>query len=304
MGKAKIKTQVDLNKLANSMHRKSLKQHLIFWDDRAYRENKREKENPVKQVHTDLLWRSIKKSLTRKKNLYILDAGGGSGRFSFSLARIGHRIVLLDISSEMLTLASKKARKEKISNLEFVQGSIDDLSLFNDKIFDLTLCLDSPLSYCPHSYKTALSELLRVTKAKIILCVMNRLGIISEGGVNFDLLHFGKLRTVPKVYSTGTLATSKLKKYQPTLLPDWHAFTPVEIKDLIEKRGWTVEAISAPGSLARFVEPELLKKLFKNQKTYKEYLDFEEKYDADPSVLGVGAVGAGGLLVVARQQGL
>ena len=188
-----------------------LKHHLGFWNERASKENKREKDNPIKQIHTDLLWRTIKKSIEQRKNLYILDAGGGTGRFSLPLAKLGHRIVLLDISSEMLRLASKKAKKEKISNIEFVQGSIEDLSPFKDKSFDITLCLDSPLSYCPKTYKTALSELLRVAKSKIIICVMNRLGIISEGGVNFDLLHFGKLRTVLKVYSTGTLATSKLK---------------------------------------------------------------------------------------------
>jgi len=50
------------------------------------------------------------------------------------------------------------------------------------------------------------------------------------------------------------------------------------------------------------VEPKLLKELFKNKKAYQKYLDFEEKYDANPSVLGVGAIGAGGLLVVARSK--
>ena len=281
---------------------KGNKKHLIFWDNRVDREDKREKKDQEKQVHTDLLWRTIKKVIGRKKNLYILDAGGGSGRFAIPLAGMGHRVVLFDISPKMLELAAQKAKGKRIYNIEFVQGSIDNLSVFKDKMFDLVLCLDSPLSYCPYSYKKALSELLRVSNSRIILCVMNRLGIIS-GGVDFDLTNFGKLKTVLDVYSTGTLKTSNLKKYQPSLLPDWHAFTPDEIKKLIEEKNWKVEVITAPGSLARFVNPHLLKKLFRKPKFYRAYLDFEEKYDADPSVLGIGARIAGGLLVVAKPSG-
>lgn len=172
--------------------------------------------------------------------------------------------------------------------------------MFRNKMFDIVLYLDFPLSYCPNSYEIALSELLRVEKSRVVLCVVNRLGVISEGGVDFDLLHFGKLKTVLDVYSTGVLLASKLKKYRLTLLPDWHAFMPDEIKGLIEKRGWMVETISAPGSLARFVSPPLLKKLFRNQKDYQHYLKFEERYDTDPTILGVGATRAGDLLVVAK----
>ena len=272
-----------------------------FWDERTEKELRREKEDPRKQVHTDLLWREIKRCI-QKSSLRILDAGAGFGRFSIPLAKAGHKVVHLDISPKMLETAHKKAHSCGVTTIEFVQGSIDNLSGFKDNEFDLVLCLDSPLSFCYNTYETALSELIRVAKSRLVLCLMNRLGVIAEGGVDFDLKHFGKLKTVLEVYNTGTLLVSEeLKRLQPNLFPSWHAFTPDEIQELLERKGCRVEKISAPGTLSCFVDPELLKRLINDKKAYESYLDFEERYDSDINVMGIGAVGAGGLLVTAQK---
>ena len=273
-----------------------------LWDRLVERELEREKVDPRKRVHTDLLWREIQRCI-EKTNLTILDAGGGFGRFSIPLAEAGHKVVLLDISSKMLETAHEKARSRGITAIEFIQGSVDDLSLFEDNSFDLVLCLDSPLSFCYNTYEVALSELVRVTASKLVLCVMNRSGVIAEGGVDFDLKHFGRLKTVFEVYNTGTLlVTEELRRLQPSLFPSWHAFRIDEIKELLKRKGCQVERISAPGTLARFVAPELLEQLFSDKEAYKSYLDFEEQYDSDIYVLGIGAAGAGGLLVTAVKE--
>lgn len=271
-----------------------------FWDGRVERELDREKVDPKKQVHTDLLWREIKRCIGSKTGLKILDAGAGFGRFSIPLAQAGHKVVHLDISAKMLDSAREISKSRRVTNIDFVQGSIDDLSEFGDNSFDLVLCLDSPLSFCYDSYQVALGELIRVTQSTLILCVMNCSGVITQG-VNFDLKYFGRLKTVPELYNTGTLlVTEELKRLKPTLMPSWHAFKPDEIKELLEKNGCRVEKISAPGALARFVDPELLKQLFKDKGAYQSYLDFEERYDSDVYMLGIGAA-AGGLLTTARK---
>jgi ubiquinone/menaquinone biosynthesis C-methylase UbiE len=278
-------------------HRSQLQ---TFWDGLVEKELERDKKDPRKRVHTDLLWREIKRCIEGKKNLKILDAGAGFGRFSIPLAEAGHKVVHLDISPKMLEAAFMTAQSRGITTIEFIQGSIDDLSCFETDSFDLVLCLDSPLSFCYNTYETALSELIRVTKSNLILCVMNRSGVIAEGGVNFDLQHFGKLKTVLEVYNAGTLiVTEELRSLQPTLFPSWHAFRPDEIKELLERKGCQVKRISAPGTLARFVDPQLLKRLINDEEAYESYLDFEEKYDSDIYVLGIGSVGAGGLMIIA-----
>lgn len=274
----------------------------LHWDARVKREQERESAYPAKQVHTDLLWRAIIRVIGSQTNLSILDAGAGIGRFSLPLAQAGHHLTHLDISPRMLEAASAQAQQQQISSITFVEGSIDDLSRFPDNHFDLVLCLDSPLSFAYNRYETALMELLRVTAGPLILCVINTLGAITDGGVNFDLEHFGRLQTTRQVFQSGHLeVTEELRQFVPALMPSWKGFRPAELSALLSQHGGVVESISAPGTLARFVKPELLTRLFADQPTYQDYLNFEEEFDADEGVLGLGAVRAGGLLVSARK---
>lgn len=269
-----------------------------FWDRRAHLEPARERDYPEKRVHTDLVCREIGRSLAAGKGLRILDAGAGAGRYSVPLAAAGHQVVHLDVSPAMLRLAREAA--QGVCGIEFVEGNISDLSGFDTGAFDAVLCLDSPLSFCVHDYEAVLAELCRVAAGPLVLCLKNRTGLIADG-INFDLQHYGRLRTALAVETTGTLeVTDEMRQSNPGLFPSWHAFTPTEIRALLEDLGWHIERLSAPGSLARFVNPMLLTRLFADPNAYAEYLEFEERFDADPGVLGLGAFSAGGLLISAR----
>lgn len=273
-----------------------------YWNKKSKIESLREKENPIKQVHTDLLWREINRCLNETQKISILDVGAGSGRFSIPLALQGNEMTHLDISEEMIAIANAKANMKKIKNITFIQRNLCEGLQYEDNTFDLVLCLDSPLSYCYKNYKKVIKELIRVSKSKIILCVTNRYGVILEGGAEFDLFHFGNLKTVKDVFTTGNLIVSdKIRKLQPSIMPSWHGFTPEELITLLEKNGCTLEKISAPGTLARFISKDLLIKLLKNRTAYEDFLNFEEMFDSINSLLGVGAIDAGGLLVTAQK---
>lgn len=62
--------------------------------------------------------------------------------------------------------------------------------------------------------------------------------------------------------------------------------------------------MSAPGTLARFVKPELLMNLFEDEHAYQKYLDFEAQFDSEATILGQGTERTGGLLVAARKHRL
>ena len=274
-----------------------------YWDKKSERELTREEFDPRKFVHTDLIWREIRRVIDGRKNLRILDAGAGPGRFSIPLAQEGHMLTHTDISAKMIKIAQERAQAQKLSNIAFFHGSICQKLPYPDKSFDIVLCLDSPLSYCVENYQSVVEEFLRVSCDMVTLCVVNRLGAILEDGGNFDLEHFERLKTIKTVFSTGVLEVDdKMKKIQPTLMPTWRAFTPTELQRLFEEKNCAVEHISAPGTFARFVDPELLKKLVTHPKEYKDYVDFAAKFDSEPTVLGVGAVNAGGLLITAKKK--
>lgn len=75
----------------------------------------------------------------RGKSLRILDAGGGQGQLSIELGRLGHRVTLCDISSNMLSLAKAQFAEAGVK-AEFVHQSIQAHCAANPESYDLVLC--------------------------------------------------------------------------------------------------------------------------------------------------------------------
>jgi S-adenosylmethionine-dependent methyltransferase len=83
------------------------------------------------------------------KHGLFLDAGAGPGRYTIELAKRGYDVVLLDLVPEMLKLAKKKVRRAGVSRKvkQFLQGSVEGLSMFSNERFDAVLCLGGPLCH-------------------------------------------------------------------------------------------------------------------------------------------------------------
>jgi S-adenosylmethionine-dependent methyltransferase len=77
-----------------------------------------------------------------EKPLRILDAGGGQGQFSLALARVGHQVVICDISAEMLAQARRQAEQEGLlESVSFVHCAIQELPAYLSATeFDVVLC--------------------------------------------------------------------------------------------------------------------------------------------------------------------
>lgn len=74
----------------------------------------------------------------------ILDAGGGQGQFSLRLAQAGHKVVICDISAEMLKLAQEQVEQLGLQDrVQLVHCAIQDLpkQLADNQIkFDFVIC--------------------------------------------------------------------------------------------------------------------------------------------------------------------
>jgi ubiquinone/menaquinone biosynthesis C-methylase UbiE len=118
-----------------------------------------------------------------KKGL-ILDAGGGPGRYTIELAKLGYNVVLFDLVKEHLELAKKKIKRAGVTNKvkAIIPGSITDLSGFANNSFDAVLCLGGPLShiYPEADRQKAVFELIRVAKkgVPIFASVMSKYGVL------------------------------------------------------------------------------------------------------------------------------
>jgi ubiquinone/menaquinone biosynthesis C-methylase UbiE len=117
------------------------------------------------------------------KNGLVLDAGGGPGRYAIELAKLGYDVVLLDLVSEMLRMAKRKIKNERVQDKvkEIVEASIEDLSMYKDNTFDSVLCLGGALCHLVSKKRRekAVSELVRVAKggAPIFVSVIGRLAV-------------------------------------------------------------------------------------------------------------------------------
>jgi ubiquinone/menaquinone biosynthesis C-methylase UbiE len=125
-------------------------------------------------IHNDFLERYI------KPGMKVLDAGSGPGRFSISMARLGAKVTVLDISDIQLELARNNisAAKGMYQVDGFIHGDITDLAMFTDACFDVVVCFGGALSYVCEQRQKAADKLIRVTKPEgmILVSVMSNLG--------------------------------------------------------------------------------------------------------------------------------
>ena len=100
----------------------------------------------------------------KKQTGNVLDLGSGSGRNLIGL-KTKAKIYLIDFSKEMLKLAKKRAKKEKV-DAEFIISEIDKIP-FQDNFFDSAICI-SALHCIETSAKRrkTIKELFRVLKPK------------------------------------------------------------------------------------------------------------------------------------------
>lgn len=74
----------------------------------------------------------------------ILDAGGGQGQFSLRLAQAGHKVVICDISAEMLSLAREQVEQLGLADrVQLIHCAIQDLPQHlsdSRQQFDFVIC--------------------------------------------------------------------------------------------------------------------------------------------------------------------
>jgi len=122
----------------------------------------------------------IKELLYKIKPCRVLDAACGMGRYSKVLFDLGHDVVGVDISSDML-----KHAKSKIPKVKFIQGNLTDLPFENDS-FDLVICALA-LSHVS-SFDEVINELSRVVcnGGRIILSDIHPWFVIIGGQAEFQ----------------------------------------------------------------------------------------------------------------------
>ena len=108
-----------------------------------------------------------------------LDAGCGTGSFTVELSQKFpqfKQIFGMDFLKEIVTIAFEKVEHNK--KISFLQADILNIP-FDDRSFDVTICLDVLHHIHRDDFKNAIKELARITDKYLILEIRNKINIFD-----------------------------------------------------------------------------------------------------------------------------
>jgi ubiquinone/menaquinone biosynthesis C-methylase UbiE len=249
-------------------------------------------ERPYWKLYHEITWNNIKRFLPKRKNAVILDAGGGTGYWAIRLAKRGYRVVLTDVSRNMLKVARGKIESEGLEGkIETKIVDIRNMNCFPSGSFDMAIAQGDPVSYCLNA-EEAVRELARVVKpnAYVVVSVDSKYNMIHQVLIHNAIEERFSEQALDKIslfLRTGFLKTDY----------EFEAFTPEELKALFETCGLRVLRIIGKPVLTQFIPREKRDEILGNH--FKRMLKLELNICAIPSLVGVG----GHLEIVGIKQG-
>jgi len=103
------------------------------------------------------------------KGLNILDLGCGDGTTAIPAAKLGAKVLGVDIARNLVEAGNKRAKEEGLANINFQEGDATDLNSLHDQTFDLVVSIFGAM-FAPRPFDVA-QEMVRVTRkgGKIIM---------------------------------------------------------------------------------------------------------------------------------------
>ncbi len=238
-------------------------------------------------VYDEITWNNIEPFLPEQG--WILDAGGGAGVWSIKMAETRKcKVVLLDVTHDLLTTAKRKIKDKKLTDqIEVLDADIRAVP-HPEMSFDFVLCEADPLCICGDPEK-AVNELSRVLKPNSYLVA----GVDSTIYRAFRALSQGKpLDYILDFLQTGTAPA------QDDVLFESKSFTPTELIALLKKYGLeTVKIIGKPigfgpdmfDSFVAALPAEKRRRIFEDSAERKKVVRILHKIYDEPYIAGIGS---------------
>jgi len=233
------------------------------------------------KVYDAITWRYLEPYVPSSPEAIVLDAGGGTGRWSIRMAEKGCRVILLDISEGMLNIAKEKVEKAGLQHRIIIEKEDIRKLKYSDETFDMILCEHA--LFLLEEPDVAIKELARVLKkqAPMVISAQNRyvqslIHIPSTENLASEKLDEALNIVLREKYDSMTKDTGEVKI---------HTWTPDEFRSLLERNGLNVQKIIGKGTTMPLrITKELFMKKVYSEELFNKILQLElmlcEKQDA------------------------
>lgn len=260
-----------------------------YYNSHPQKEKLRLTRRAYDTIESEITRRYLEKHL--KPQSTIAEIGCGAGHYSAWLLQKNHKVHLVDLSSELLKIASTEIDQKKLSQNVLGISNLDarDLKDLSDNFFDATLVMGPFYHLIEEKHRIqCLSEAVRVTKkgGLIFVATINRMCPFmammhdSPEGLTHELAEDHE--EITRIITSG--------KYE-NFDEDPHSFTDAyfanidEIPDLFQKFGiHHLETFACEGIASYLYEKaEVIRK---NEKAWKRFLDIVFENSTKPELLG------------------
>lgn len=164
---------------------------------------------PIGQLLLEEQERVLLEALGNLSGQRVLDLGTGTGRAALALAKQGARVTGVDASSEMLSVAARRAGESGLS-IDFAQGDAHALA-FSERSFDSAVCFRL-LMHVP-DWRRCLGELCRVADRRVVFDYPARASSASLQSMwRWVASHAGQKVEAYRVFGSGAIA-SELRRH-------------------------------------------------------------------------------------------
>lgn len=216
-----------------------------------------------------ITWKHIEPYVPTNPTALVMDAGGGTGRWTIQMAKKGCKVVLMDASQEMLKAAAQKAKKEGMQDRIITKKGDIAKTRYADETFNMILCEHTLFLF--KNPNIVVKELARILKKKgrLIISVHNRyvqsLVSLSEKPNSDNVAHALDILLCRKHGAMDK--EGKVKIY---------TWTPSEFRETLERNGLCVEKIVGKGyTMPLRISKELFMKKDYPEDLFNKILQFE-----------------------------
>jgi len=217
----------------------------------------------------------------------ILDLGGGAGRYTIWLAERGYRVLLADLSPNLLEIARDKIAEAGVQSQieDIVVGDACNLSRFADQSFNAVLCL-GPFYHLVEAKdrEQAAHELVRVLKPggvafialmPIYSFLRRTLNLVDERQ------HFAQSEFVSRLMNEGVFTNDVPGRFNAG-----YGVRPLEVAPFFETHGLQTLELLADTGFAAYEAQTLAELSEADPQAYQTVMELILSTANDPSILG------------------